>query len=512
MRMPSRRLLSWTAVPVILLLGVMVWLSLAFSPARLRAAAQEELEKRLKLDASIGELRVSLFPRPRAHGGRLELRIPSRPDLPPFIRIERFSVAIGPLSLARRQVRLVEADGLVIAVPPGGDREGLPRFDGEAGGGDAMAKVMVRRLIARDAELRFVPKEGDDTPLVFAIHDLTMSDVGAGQAMGYEATLTNPVPRGIVRSRGRIGPWATGDAGSTPVDGEYTFTDADMSTINGIGGTLESTGAFEGDLRAIRVRGNARIPEFSLDLGGSPVPLTTTFQTVVDGTSGSVVLEQVDATLLETRMLVKGAVTNLSGPGHQVDLEVQIADGRIEDVLALVLDSPEPIMTGDISLDTTFSLPPGPERVRERLRLEGRFGLTSTRWTDADVQRKLQELSRRSQGRDADAAIERVMTDLTGRFTVAGGQVDLQNLTFRVPGARVAMDGRYGLDSGALDFHGTLRMDASVSDAVGGFKSIFIKPFDPLFRRDGVGAVVPIRIEGTRTQPKFGLEMGRLFR
>jgi hypothetical protein len=511
--MMSRRFLWWAAAPVILLLVVSAWFAAAFRPSRLKAAAEEELAKRLNLDASIGELRVSLLPTPRAHGTGLRLNIPDRPDLPPFISIERFSVAIGPLSLARRQVRLVEAQGLVIAVPPGGDRGGLPRLDFDSRGEGGLSKVMVKTLVAENAELRFVPREPDDTPLVFAIHSLTMSDVGAGLAMGYDATLTNPIPRGVVQSTGRIGPWMTGDVGATPVEGEYVFADADMSTINGLGGTLRSTGAFAGDLRAIRVRGEASIPQFSLDLGGTPVPLTTAFETVVDGTDGTVVLERVDATLIETRMLVSGAITNMSGPGnHQVDLEVRIEDGRIEDLLALAIESAEPIMTGDVSLETTFSLPPGPARVRDRVRLSGRFGLSETRFTDADVQRKLQELSRRSQGRSADDPIGRVLTDLAGQFAIASGRVALTNLTFRVPGARVAMGGHYALTTGALDFRGTLRMDASVSSAVGGFKSIFIKPFDSLFRREGAGAVLPIRIQGTRMQPKFGLEMGKILR
>ena len=87
----------------------------------------------------------------------------------------------------------------------------------------------------------------------------------------------------------------------------------------------------------------------------------------------------------------------------------------------------------------------------------------------------------------------------------------LSGISFRVPGAQVALDGTYAIASGALDFRGTLRMQATVSQAVGGFKSIFIKPFDPLFRKNGSGAVLPIKISGTRNAPKFGLEAGRLF-
>jgi hypothetical protein len=59
-----------------------------------------------------------------------------------------------------------------------------------------------------------------------------------------------------------------------------------------------------------------------------------------------------------------------------------------------------------------------------------------------------------------------------------------------------------------MAFEGQLRTQASLSDVVGGFKSVFIKPFDWLFRRDGAGAVIPIRIEGTRDHPQFGVRIG----
>ena len=65
--------------------------------------------------------------------------------------------------------------------------------------------------------------------------------------------------------------------------------------------------------------------------------------------------------------------------------------------------------------------------------------------------------------------------------------MSLRGLTFEVPGARIALNGSYALSNEALDFRGTLRMKATVSQAVGGFKSIFIKPFDALFRKDGIG-------------------------
>jgi len=84
---------------------------------------------------------------------------------------------------------------------------------------------------------------------------------------------------------------------------------------------------------------------------------------------------------------------------------------------------------------------------------------------------------------------------------------------FGVPGAAVQMAGSYGLATEALEFDGTVRMQATVSQAAGGgFKSVLLKVVDPLFRRDGAGAVLPIRIRGNRNEPKFGLDFGRTFK
>lgn len=57
-------------------------------------------------------------------------------------------------------------------------------------------------------------------------------------------------------------------------------------------------------------------------------------------------------------------------------------------------------------------------------------------------------------------------------------------------------------------------MQASISDAVGtgGVEKLLLKIVDPLFRKKGAGAVVPIKITGTRRDPKFGLDIGRVFK
>ena len=57
-----------------------------------------------------------------------------------------------------------------------------------------------------------------------------------------------------------------------------------------------------------------------------------------------------------------------------------------------------------------------------------------------------------------------------------------------MPGTRVALAGDYSLDENQFDFHGKARFDAHLSQMVGGWKSIFLKPVDPFFSKHGAGA------------------------
>jgi hypothetical protein len=502
------RWLVWVAVPVVAAIGVLVattaWV---LRPAYLTGLVSNGLTRHLNLDASVAEISVSLLPQPRISGRGLTVRVPGRPDLPPFISIERFHVEAGLVAVLRKHVGTVHADGLKIAVPPSGSRASWPN----AGRADSTG-VIVDHFVTHNAELTFVPRNPQRTPLMFAIHELNVWNLGFGGAMPFDARLTNPIPTGLVMASGSIGPWNTEDGTRTALSGKYNFTSADLATINGIGGTLDSTGEFMGNLEAIKVVGLANIPDFSLDLGGRPLPLTSNFTAVVNGTDGTTELDNVDAVLVTTPMNVRGAIRNLPGPGNRhIELAVNVTDGRVEDLLALALNTPKPVMVGDVRLQAKLTLPPGQERVRNRIALSGSFGLTDTKFASSTVQTKLGELSRRSQGKKKDDPVERVLTDLSGQFAVGKSRVSLRGIRFDVPGATVRLNGTYGLASESLDFRGTLSMRATVSQAVGGFRSIFIKPFDGLFRKSGHGAVLPILITGTREKPEFRLEVGKVF-
>jgi hypothetical protein len=90
------------------------------------------------------------------------------------------------------------------------------------------------------------------------------------------------------------------------------------------------------------------------------------------------------------------------------------------------------------------------------------------------------------------------------------GVIRLSNVSFEVPGARVNVAGDYALRSAALDFRGTVRLNAKLSTMTEGVKSFLLRLVEPVFRRDNT-TVIPIRISGSARDPKVGLDVGAVF-
>jgi AsmA-like protein len=514
----TRRAARWA---VIVVLGTLVTLAIIAGVASrasvLRTLAVRALSEDLDSEVELDTLSVDLFPAVRVSGEGLIVRHHGRHDVPPLISLRSFQVESGLIGLLSRprRFRLVRVDGLKIAIPPGGIDTGNPKSAGEATADATTAAgphlIVIDRLEAEDASLVLVPRRADKEPKMFAIHHLTVESIGESAQMPFKAELTNPVPKGLIASNGTFGPWNRAAPGATPLAGKYSFQHADMSTIKGLGGTLDSTGEFGGQLGRISVKGETRCSDFSLDVAQHPMPLTTTFAALVDGTDGDTYLNNVDAKLGSTPIKASGGIAGVPGvKGRTVSLSVTIDDGRIEDLLTLAVKSKQPPMTGAVALDTDLKLPPGDADVVERLNLNGEFKLAGSRFTDPGVQSKLTGMSHRARG-EPDATGGSVLSNLRGKFKLDQSILSLSGLTFSMPGATVRLDGWYGLRSEQINFDGTLRMDATISEAAGGgVKSFLLKAVDPLFRKGKAGAVLPIKVRGTRGDPKFGLDVGKV--
>ena len=183
-------------------------------------------------------------------------------------------------------------------------------------------------IVLDDSQLVIETDKPDKDPRVFLLKHVVLRDLGPNTAWPFDAVLTNPIPKGEIHASGTFGPWSTGDPGDSNVAGKYLFENADMNTIKGIGGMLRSTGSFEGQLDRIAVRGKTEIPDFSLDTANHPTPLSTTFQAIVDGTSGDTYLENIQAKLGTSEFSCHGAVINVKGQGHKIDVEQMFPTGR----------------------------------------------------------------------------------------------------------------------------------------------------------------------------------------
>jgi hypothetical protein len=157
-------------------------------------------------------------------------------------------------------------------------------------------------------------------------------------------------------------------------------------------------------------------------------------------------------------------------------------------------------------MQTTFLLPAGEADVPLRLQLDGAFSIAKARFTNFNVQQRIDTLSRRGRGDTSDTGPS-VVSNLSGRFVMKNGRINLRNLTFAVPGSAVQLAGSFDLKSEQLDFDGHLLLDASLSETVTGFKSILVKLAQPFFRRPGGGTKVPIRVSGTPEKPAFGVDI-----
>jgi hypothetical protein len=468
----------------------------------------------LNCDVSMDPLKVQLLPRIKVSGSSLTIRLKSRPDLPPFIAVDQFDVNLGLLSVIRRHIEEVHLDGLHVNVPPRvGDIIATSAADTKRAAPETKRMLFhVDHIVTHDAIVNFVAKKAEGRPLAFDVHNLDLADAGVEEPMTFSADLTNPVPAGQIYSRGKFGPWNRDDPTLTLLSGAYTLADADLNTINGISGKTVSAGTFKGVLTDIEASGQSETPNFSLDLGGKPVPLSTTFTVTVDGTNGTTKLNNVEAHLAGTTILVTGLITNLPGPhNHDVELGAEVRDGHIEDLMRLVIDSPKPLVTGKVTLSATLKLPPGDGPARRRISAGGVVRLNGARFTDADMNVKIAELSRRGLGKKPGEITGNVAADFNGAFALDRGVVTLSKTQVQVPGAIIRIAGTYHLGSEEVDFEGEALLEATMSRAIGGFKSIFLKPFNPLFRKEGAGAVVPIRITGTRPSPQFGVRKAAIF-
>jgi hypothetical protein len=517
-RQHGSRLWKWIAlIVVIFLVGAGVTARLVIDRAQpiIRARVITTLSNRFDGKVELENFQVSVIHGIQVSGNGLKVfgktdPNPYEPGVQALIAVQefRFQSSLRSLFRSPMHVDTVYVKGLELNLPPKQDRQEMTNM----GSKTTKMTIYVDKFVCEDTKLVINTLNPDKPPLEFAISDLKMKDIGPGEPLQFNATLVNPRPVGDIQSTGLFGPWQQNNPRDTPVQGDYSFSNADLSTIKGIGGTLSSTGKYSGTLSDITVHGTTDTPDFQIATSGHPVPLHTEFHATVDGTNGDTRLEPVNATFLHTSLTAKGSVVRMkNAKGHDIELDVVLDRARIEDLLKLGVRTDTPVMTGAVQMKTKLSLVPGDASVTDRLKLAGTFRVPQAQFTNEKVQEKLDSLSIRTQGKIKEAKElkgQGVSADLQGVFTLKNGLLSFSLLHFLIPGTHIDMAGNYGLDGKEFNFHGKAMLDAKLSQMTTGWKSILLKPVDPFFSKDGVGTEVPIRITGTQSEPHIGLEFG----
>ena len=508
-------------------------------------------------------LETAVQSKPLIDLGEFSFHVPLRYEMTQHLRIrevrlKKLLIEVPPRSERDKQTGFESAMGSpgrhsasVSGKPPDSPGQ-VATSQGQPG---ALSSLVVDRVICEGADLILETDKPGKIPLEFEITQLKLMHISAGKPMDFEAELTNPRPKGLIHSSGSFGPWIVDDPGESPVNGKYHFEHADLSVFNGIAGILASEGTYSGTLRQMAVDGESDVPDFRLTSFGNSLPLHAKFHARVDGTDGDTWLEPVDATLGRSHFTTHGKVvrvvmqTGASQPelvnaggrvpgkpsagraaatmpvplsplpeytparqGHLIDLKVDIDRGYMDDFMRLVSHSPTPLMTGNVASSATLHIPPGDEPVHLRMKLDGSFKLTDVAFTSEKIQDKVAELSLRGQGMPSamkKADSNSIRSEMEGSFHLDHGVIALPDLRYTVPGAAIALAGKYSLD-GKLNFEGTARLQATVSQMVGGWKGFLLKPVDRFFRKDGSGTLAPIHVRGSRDAPEFGVDFGRM--
>jgi hypothetical protein len=502
----------WIGLVSIIVLLVVGEIMLRRAAPILKGRVIETLSTRFNSHVELDDFQVSLIKGLAVSGNGLRIFAPddvvAAGAKAPIIDVRRFEfhASLIGLFLKPTHVGAVHVQGLAINIPPKSMRK-----NGMASQHRGKIKIRVDEFVCDDSRLVIGTDKPDKDPKVFALQHIVLKEVGPNAPLHYDATLINAIPKGDIHAVGTFGPWNTETPGESTVTGKYTFQHADLNTIKGIGGILHSVGDFAGRLDRIEVQGNADVPDFTLDTANHPVPLHTQFSAIVDGTTGDTYLQPVNAKLGASEFSCQGAVVNIKGQGHTIDLDVDVPAGHIQDFLQLAVKTQPVVMTGVLTMKTKLHIRPGKESVTQKLGLKGTFALEQIHFTNPEVQDKVDMLSLRAEGhpKEAKPGAEDVTSRMTGRFLMGDGKLTLDDLHYVLPGATVQLAGVYSLDGKKFDFTGKVRTQAKLSQMVASrWKSWTLKVADPFFHKHGAGAEIPVKVTGTNTAPKFGLNLG----
>ena len=480
----------------------------------------ESLENIVRSKVSFGKFRTVYFPHPGCVAENITfVRSPDIPGAAPLVTVQR-------MTLEARYVDLIARPGYIARILLNGLYVHVPVLGASSGRSNSQSsQVRVGEIVADGATLE-VGRSNDKPPLQFEIHSLTIQSYGPSNPWFYRVTMQNAEPPGEIISDGHFGPLMLNDLGSTPLSGSYKFQQANLSVFHGIAGTLSSDGDFTGRLGDVTVRGAVDIPDFKVMIGNHEVHMNSRFRANVDGTNGDVFLSEIHTSFLQTVIGSQGSIASKAGQkGKTTSLDLEVNEGRIQDLLRFFVTADHPPMNGQTRLKAHILIPPEGRPFLKELILQGNFEIYEAAFTKPTTQTEVDDLSERARGekkdkdqdknenKDKNASEsdpddpEKVVLNLRGYVDVRDGVAKFSDLFLYAPGASARMSGTYNLLNQRIDLHGTLKTEASLSQQTSGIRSVLLKPFEPLFKGKKAGAEIPVKATGTYQSPQFGFDV-----
>ena len=450
------------------------------------------LQKKFSSTVEVKAFHGTYFP-PGCIAEGVTFRRNSDRDDPPIATIEKLTIQGAYWEFFRipKRVRRVRIEGLRMFVSSGSERiENAARP-----GSPEQSGLIVDQIIADGAVLEFSSGQSGKEPLKFEIHKLTLSSVADDRPLSFHAVLLNAKPPGEIRTDGEFGPLQPQDMGQTRLSGSYDFEHADLGGLSGIGGTLASTGKFNGVLEHIEIEGNTDVPDFKVTTSDHAVHLKTQFHGIVNGLDGDVSLSSVQAQFEQTSLVSEVEVAKkAASEGKTISLGATELQGRIQDWLRLLSKADPPAFTGAMNFKAQVLVPPGKRSFIERVNLQGDFGIDAASFVRSTTQEKVDNLSQLAQGEKKNDDPASVVENLKGHVVMNHAVATFSDLSFSVPGALAHVHGTFGLLTERVNLHGTLQVDNKLSRGSKGVKSVLLKSVEPFFKKKNAGEIVPIKI------------------
>ena len=443
------------------------------------------------------------FPNPGFVATGITMRRKSAPNLPPLGFVDTMVVqgTWSDLIMLRQRVELVDVTGLHIVVPPIGSKENREDFPPGSGSDFDGPDTMIERLVVHKSLLEIQRKA--EKPLSFPIKQLEIRNLHKGEALTYAVDMQNAIPTGHVLAHGSMGPIHGRTFLSTPVSGNFAFTEVNLHDLGEISGTLNARGLFKGTLASMEVETRTETRNFAVK-DGKPTPVEGTMRGTLLGSNADLDIHAIELKIRETSIR---AVGSIKGNPKLTNFDISVERGQADNVMQPFVHNEVPI-TGSVWLKSHAYVGPPGDGFMERLRLTGTLDVPAEKLSDPQAEKNLSAFSERAQGNskpntgvDKDNkptdATKDALSSLKGAVLIENGVVSTSRITFKVPGAQATMAGTFRFHGEIAHLTGDLKMDTDISHTATGFKSFLLKPLAPFFKKKNAGAVVPIAVTGT---------------